>query len=65
DMLAGRTWLAEVGHATHYHATYVRPWWARSMNRLQQIGVHVFYRPRQWGPLPPQVQLAPQPGHQS
>ncbi|MBN8938159.1 MAG: cell wall hydrolase [Rhizobiales bacterium] len=65
DMLAGRTWLAEVGHATHYHATYVRPWWARSMNRLQQIGVHVFYRPRQWGPLPPQVQLAPQPDHQS
>ncbi|QCI69190.1 cell wall hydrolase [Phreatobacter stygius] len=64
DMLAGRTWIAEVGHATHYHATYVRPWWARSMNRLQQIGVHVFYRPRQWDPLP-QVQLTQQPPHQS
>ena len=64
DMLAGRTWIPEVGHATHYHATYVRPWWARSMNRLQQIGVHVFYRPRQWEPLP-QVQLARDPGHQS
>lgn len=64
DMLAGRTWIPEVGHATHYHATYVRPWWARSMNRLQQIGVHVFYRPRQWEPLP-QVQLARDPGHES
>lgn len=56
DMMAGRIWLPDVGHATHYHATYVRPWWARSMNRLQQIGVHVFYRPRNWG-SGPQVQL--------
>lgn len=57
EMMAGRLWLPEVGHATHYHATYVRPWWARSMNRLQQIGVHVFYRPRNWG-TGPQVQVA-------
>ncbi|MCA0319950.1 MAG: cell wall hydrolase [Proteobacteria bacterium] len=56
DMMAGQLWLPEVGHATHYHATYVRPWWARSMNRLQQIGVHVFYRPRNWG-SGPQVQI--------
>jgi hypothetical protein len=56
DMMAGQLWLPEVGHATHYHATYVRPWWARSMNRLQQIGVHVFYRPRNWG-SGPQVQV--------
>ncbi|MDP3547842.1 MAG: cell wall hydrolase [Phreatobacter sp.] len=57
EMMAGRLWLPEVGHATHYHATYVSPWWARSMNRLQQIGIHVFYRPRNWG-SGPQVQLA-------
>lgn len=49
DMLYGRAWLPDVGHATHYHANYVRPWWARSMNRLQTIGVHIFYRPRNWG----------------
>jgi hypothetical protein len=55
EMMAGQLWLPEVGHATHYHATYVRPWWARSMNRLQQIGIHVFYRPRNWG-SGPQVQ---------
>ena len=37
-------WLEEVGAATHYHATYVRPSWARQMQRMAQIGVHVFYR---------------------
>jgi hypothetical protein len=58
-MMAGQLWLSDVGHATHYHATYVRPWWARSMNRLQQIGVHVFYRPRNWG-SEPQPTAAPQ-----
>lgn len=62
-MMSGQLWLSDVGHATHYHATYVRPWWARSMNRLQQIGVHVFYRPRNWGSEPqpaavPQAQAA-------
>lgn len=56
EMMAGRLWLPEIGHATHYHATYVSPWWARSMNRLQQIGIHVFYRPRNWG-SGPQVQV--------
>jgi spore germination cell wall hydrolase CwlJ-like protein len=30
--------------ATHYHATYVRPRWARKMTRLSTIGRHVFYR---------------------
>ncbi|WP_439572237.1 cell wall hydrolase [Phreatobacter sp.] len=57
QMMRGQLWLNEVGHATHYHANYVRPWWARSMNRLQQIGLHIFYRPRNWG-TGPQVQLA-------
>lgn len=57
QMMRGRLWLPEVGHATHYHANYVRPWWARSMNRLQQIGLHIFYRPRSWG-TGPQVELA-------
>ena len=37
-------WLEEVGAATHYHATYVRPSWARQMQRMALIGVHVFYR---------------------
>ena len=37
-------WLEEVGAATHYHATYVRPSWAPQMQRMALIGVHVFYR---------------------
>ena len=29
--------------ATHYHASYVHPSWARKMTRLSKIGLHVFY----------------------
>lgn len=41
---AGKIWLPEVGSATHYHATYVSPPWARTMERVARIGQHVFYR---------------------
>jgi spore germination cell wall hydrolase CwlJ-like protein len=41
---AGKIWLPEVGSATHYHATYVRPAWARTMKRVARIGDHIFYR---------------------
>lgn len=40
---AGKIWLSEVGSATHYHANYVSPPWARKMRRVGQIGKHVFY----------------------
>ena len=40
---AGELYLTEVGKATHYHATYVRPKWAPRMVKLTQIGLHVFY----------------------
>lgn len=40
----GRIWLKEVGSSTHYHATYVRPRWARTMEKVSKIGLHVFYR---------------------
>ncbi|MGA0546500.1 cell wall hydrolase [Brevundimonas sp. VNH65] len=33
-----------VGTATHYHADYVRPWWAPTLARITQIGTHIFYR---------------------
>jgi hypothetical protein len=49
DMLDGRVWLAEVGHATHYHAYWVHPSWVHEMNKLYHLGVHTFYRPRNWG----------------
>lgn len=44
NVLAGKTWVADVGEATHYHATYVRPRWARSLKRTDAIGKHIFYR---------------------
>jgi spore germination cell wall hydrolase CwlJ-like protein len=40
----GRIWLTEVGSSTHYHATYVKPRWARAMQKVGRIGLHVFYR---------------------
>lgn len=33
-----------VGSATHYHADYVRPWWAPSLTKVSQVGAHIFYR---------------------
>lgn len=41
---AGKIWLPEVGSATHYHAVYVHPDWARTMKKVGRIGLHVFYR---------------------
>lgn len=35
---------APVGSATFYHANYVSPWWAASMDQVTQIGAHIFYR---------------------
>lgn len=32
-----------VGMATHYHATYVYPYWAPSLNYITTIGAHRFY----------------------
>lgn len=41
--------LPEIGSATHYHATYVRPHWLWDMDKLQKIGKHIFYRELRWG----------------
>jgi len=47
--LAGSVY-GPVGHATHYHASYVQPWWAASLRRAVSVGSHVFYRWRgDWG----------------
>ena len=34
---------APVGWATHYHADYVVPYWAQSLQKLTTIGRHIFY----------------------
>lgn len=41
---AGKIFLPEVGSATHYHATYVKPGWAGTMEKMKKIGLHIFYR---------------------
>ncbi len=42
DALSGYVY-APVGMATHYHATYVYPYWAPSLNFVGTIGAHRFY----------------------
>jgi len=46
---AGKVFLPEVGSSTHYHATYVNPRWARAMDRVKKIGLHIFYRTKGGG----------------
>lgn len=41
--LAGKV-FAPVGHSTHYHADYVLPYWADSLDKSVQVGRHIFYR---------------------
>lgn len=43
-VLEGKTYLAEVGGATHYHANYVRPYWAKRLRKMDVIGRHIFYK---------------------
>lgn len=41
--LSGQVY-APIGSATFYHADYVLPWWASSMDRIATVGAHIFYR---------------------
>jgi spore germination cell wall hydrolase CwlJ-like protein len=43
-VIAGELYLTEVGPATHYHATYVKPHWAPRMTKVTQVGLHIFYQ---------------------
>jgi len=41
---------APVGWATHYHANYVVPYWASTLVKSANVGMHIFYRWRGgWG----------------
>lgn len=42
--MSGKNQIKVISTATHYHADYVKPRWARAMNRLIKIGNHIFYR---------------------
>src|SRR4051812_29558404 len=41
--LAGSVY-APVGYATHYHANYVVPYWAATLDKNAIVGAHIFYR---------------------
>jgi spore germination cell wall hydrolase CwlJ-like protein len=43
EALTGKV-FAPAGHATHYHADYVLPYWADSLDKSLQVGRHIFYR---------------------
>jgi spore germination cell wall hydrolase CwlJ-like protein len=49
ETLDGKLWLPEIAKSTHYHASYVHPYWVRAMKKHSKIGLHNFYRPRKWG----------------
>lgn len=41
---AGKIFLPAIGSSTHYYAAYVSPGWARTMEKMKRIGLHIFYR---------------------
>lgn len=44
EVYDGTTYLPDVGGSTHYHANYVRPYWAKRLKKMDTIGQHVFYQ---------------------
>jgi len=36
----------DVGTATHYHTDWIVPYWSGSLDKVAQVGTHIFYRPR-------------------
>jgi spore germination cell wall hydrolase CwlJ-like protein len=46
DVVSGASYNPQVGDAINYHANYVTPYWARTLQRVDQIGHHIFYRLR-------------------
>ena len=43
EALGGKV-FGPVGHSTHYHADYVLPYWADSLDKSVKFGRHIFYR---------------------
>ena len=35
---------AKIGYADHYHADYVKPYWAKGRTSTIKIGKHIFYK---------------------
>ena len=43
-VLSGRIVLDITEGATHYHATYVNPWWRKHYDKTVAHGSHIFYK---------------------
>jgi Cell Wall Hydrolase len=46
EVTNGKTYVSDIGGSTHYHANYVRPRWARRLEKMDVIGHHIFYKLR-------------------
>ncbi|MET0362123.1 MAG: cell wall hydrolase [Sphingobium sp.] len=50
DLMLNGMVFAGVGLATHYHTTGVYPWWSGRLEKIAQVGSHLFFRwPGAWG----------------
>ena len=61
ERVASGTATARVAGALNYHANYVSPAWASRLDRVAQIGAHIFYRPEP-GSLPEGGRVSLHPG---
>jgi spore germination cell wall hydrolase CwlJ-like protein len=46
EVTNGTTYVSDIAGSTHYHANYVRPRWARRLEKMDVIGHHIFYKLR-------------------
>jgi len=46
EVTNGKTYDSDIGGSTHFHANYVRPRWARRLEKMDVIGHHIFYKLR-------------------
>lgn len=44
NFIMNPTWRGITEGATHYHASYVKPYWIREMTKITRMGHHIFYR---------------------
>ncbi len=61
DVYEGRSSQLLPNNSVNYHANYVRPSWGRQLQRVRQIGAHIFYGAPLSGGSTPGAQPAPAP----
>ncbi|MFC5344006.1 cell wall hydrolase [Brevundimonas staleyi] len=53
DVHSGRSQAILPANSVNYHASYVSPSWGRRLERVRQIGTHIFYGAALGGGVPP------------